>query len=1591
MRNSIPSWDDVIRVRRARENNLKDVSVQIPKNKYILVTGVSGSGKSSLVHGVIAAEAKRRYLEQLNPKLRTLMAGVKKPEVEKVEGLSPVVSLDQIYSSHTIRSTVGTLSGLYDHFRLLFARYGMNSQTEVQYRSKSYFSFNQAEGACQNCQGIGEEEYIDPSTFIVNPAESVKNGALSLTTPTGYVIYSQVTLDVLQLVCEAEDFSLDIPWEHLTDEQKGIIYYGSEAIKVPFGKHTLESRMKWTGITAKPREEGYFRGVLTIMEEILKRDRNKNILKYTKSRKCPVCEGKRLNQSSLQVLWQGKDIGDWSAFSIIQLISILNGFLDKGKLSNGEIKLVKSILNQLISMEKLGLGYLQLNRETRTLSGGETKRIRLSSLVQPELSGLIYTLDEPTVGLHPQDHNNLLDLLKEVQDQGNTLICIDHKFFSFKRADYWIEIGPGAGKNGGEIILNDWLHKLIQNKDKLTSSKTWQFLTHEKQLVWNPKKSNKSLPIKVLNARVNNLKDIHPTFYTNALNVICGVSGAGKSSLLNGVLFKDLEMNAQFKKIVKVNQDPIGRSPRSNPMTYTKAFDKIRDLFAIQEESKKKNFSKSHFSFNVKGGRCPKCMGAGKIEIGMSFLGKAETDCDLCFGHRFDKDVLEVKYKGLNIAEVLNLEVSTACDFFADRPEIIKYISLLNDLGLGYLHLGQSSSTLSGGEAQRVKLVSELVKGKAAETLYLLDEPSNGLHYEDISVLLKGLEKLIENGNTIIIVEHDPNIVRISDWIVELGPGAGDLGGEVIFEGSSTEMESGNTSMAVAIREAVDFKVENYGVETDSKATNSNIELKSISTNNLKNIDISIPIGKITAIAGISGSGKSSLAFETLYARSKFQYSQIFSPYIRTLLGNNMPGEIEEVRNLLPVVGIQYNQTKGLRSSTVGTLLGISPVFRLLFSRFSIDSEGNPCSLWAKHFSFMDSAGACPKCQGFGTVLGVSESLLISNSQLSIKNGAMAGSKPGLFFSDPNGQYMASFYTMADAHNISVEIPWNKYSEKERNIILHGTGQEEYNVVWKYNRKGRTGEHSFMSLWEGFIPLIKADFHKKTGTTRQTVFKKIMLENQCELCEGSRIHPDRHKYQLLNRNISEWFQLSLNDLISQLGLADPKSYLHTHFEKLVRVLKMAIDLGLGYLNLNRSANSLSSGEYQRIRLAGQIESGLSGLLYVLDEPGSSLHPENMKKLSKVFENLRDKGNTIVFTEHKEELIKTADYLIELGPGAGRNGGEIVNQGFTKDIIHDTEVEIKQLPVRQLFEPKKLLASFSEIEFRNLRIPALEIPLGWVSISGVSGSGKSTLLNEIVSPALSNDLAETRAKVEWIASGFSLVNSSETIRRWSWRKTPLMVLGLENQLFKQFANTPKANSAKVKAGDFYPTRKGLACEKCQGRGNILLSLDFLGESSQSCSSCDGTGYKSQIKDYRINNLDLPTILELDLDSIWDFLPENETNKLLKTTINEIGIGYLKIGQHGNTLSSGEQQRLILSQQLVQKDQSKKIYLFDEPTRGLHRKSINGFCKLVKALADLGHSVISIDHDPAVIALSDWMIQIGPGAGDEGGLIEYAGKP
>ncbi|WP_435262363.1 hypothetical protein [Tenacibaculum sp. nBUS_03] len=766
-------------IKGARTNNLKNISLRIPHNKFIVVSGVSGSGKSSLISEIIAKEGQRRYFETLPSFARKFLGKLNRPDVDEIEGLSPVIFIGQQTAGIHARSTVGTMSDIYDLLRLLFARTGTVSENILL--SRALFSFNSEVGKCKRCNGIGKEEQIDLNSLIIFPEKSIREGALAPTLPNGYIMYSQVTIEVLNKVCNAEGFNVDVPWNKLTKKQQNVILYGSTKIKVPFGKHSLESRLKWTGIKAKPREEGYFKGMIPIMSDILKRDRNANILKYVHAVTCDDCSGNRLNKKALNVRVHGKSIAEIVTLELTELKSWIrtNSWRDVA------IEIVNKIESQVNLLEDLGLGHLTIDRSSFSLRSSEIQRIRIANQILTPLSSVLYIFDEPSISLHKHENQRLIYHFKELVKKGNTVIVVEHNLDTITNADHIIDIGPKAGINGGNLVFNGPFEEFIKQNNLKEISPTYRAINKVclKEVL---KKETKNGFIHLVGCHERNLKYIDVKFLLGKLNVVSGKSGTGKASLVKETLIKVIEEKLGNKtpklpklesyksidtidKLVYIDHTPIGKTPRSNPATYIGLSDHIRDIYAKQPESKLLGFTKSRFSFNNKGGRCEVCQGAGKTQIGMHFLGTIDLICGSCNGDRFNKETLQVTYNGLSIADIYKLSVNDAIKFFEGHKKIIQGLFTLQEIGLGYLTLGQSSTTLSGGEAQRIKIANQLQKKDTGNTLYAIIEPSIGLHQDDIESLLNLFKTIQSKGNTIVCVEQNQTIISACEWHIELG------------------------------------------------------------------------------------------------------------------------------------------------------------------------------------------------------------------------------------------------------------------------------------------------------------------------------------------------------------------------------------------------------------------------------------------------------------------------------------------------------------------------------------------------------------------------------------------------------------------------------------------------------------------------------------------------------------------------------------------------------------------------------------------------------------------------------------------------------
>ena len=918
---------DKIIVKGARANNLKNIDVTIPRDKLVVMTGLSGSGKSSLAFDTIYAEGQRRYVESLSSYARMFLGQMEKPDVDYIEGLSPAISIDQKTTSKNPRSTVGTVTEIYDYLRLLWARVGtphcpkcgkvIRQQTidqiidqvlalpegtriqvmapvirgkkgehakifedakrsgyvrvradgnlyeldeeikleknkkhnieiiidrliirpDIQQRltdsvetastlsgglvvvnllreeqdlmfSQNYacedcgvsieeltprmFSFNNPFGACPTCTGLGSQLKVDVSLVVPDPKKSILEGAIQAS-GWGNIRSDGISRMYFDALSKKYRFSLDKPWEELSDEAKDIILYGTKGEKLEL--HYDQPRGK--GVLYQP-----FEGVCNNVErryQETQSDASKRELEELMAEcPCPTCKGRRLKKESLAVTVGEKDIDALTRLSVVDELD----WVEHLELTDQQYRIADRILKEIKSrlgfLQSVGLGYLTLSRAAGTLSGGESQRIRLATQIGSSLMGVLYILDEPSIGLHQRDNDKLLATLRNLQNLGNTLLVVEHDEDTMREADYLIDIGPGAGVHGGQVVAAGTPEEVMANPNSLTG----QYLSGKKKVpIPDIRRPGNGKFLRVRGAEENNLRKVDVDFPLGTFTVVTGVSGSGKSSLVNEVLFKRLGAELMrmkvhpgkcagidgleyLDKVVNIDQSPIGRTPRSNPATYTNLFNDIRDLYASTQEAKSRGYGPGRFSFNVRGGRCEACSGDGVLKIEMHFLPDIFVPCEVCKGKRYNRETLEVHYKGKNISEVLEMTVDEALEFFAPLPKLRNRLQTLQDVGLGYVKLGQPSTELSGGEAQRVKLATELSKQATGKTIYILDEPTTGLHTDDVRKLLEVLQRLVDSGNTVVVIEHNLDVIKSADWIIDLGPEGGDGGGTIVCTGT---------------------------------------------------------------------------------------------------------------------------------------------------------------------------------------------------------------------------------------------------------------------------------------------------------------------------------------------------------------------------------------------------------------------------------------------------------------------------------------------------------------------------------------------------------------------------------------------------------------------------------------------------------------------------------------------------------------------------------------------------------------------------------------------------------------------------------------
>ena len=1668
----------MISIRGASEHNLKSIDLDIPRGALTVVTGVSGSGKSSLAFDTVCAEGRRRYLETFSSYARQFLGAIARPSVASIEGLSPAIALDQQVNLSSPRSTVGTMAEIYDLFRLLWARVGERLPgTPAASLERALFSFNSPHGACPRCKGLGVEDRIDPDLLVADPARSVRDGALRITTPSGYVIYSQVTLAVLDEVCRAHGFSVDVPWQSLTAEQRDVILNGSDRLRIPYGKHPLASRLRWRGIVARPREEGVYKGILPVMEHILRSKRNRNILRFVRSMPCQACRGTRLRPEALSVTVRGLTIAQAAALSIDEAGAF---FTHSNDLSEEQTEAregvrpeyeseaeaaYRAIAAQIVArcrvLQALGLGYLTLDRESTTLSSGESRRVRLARLAGIGLGGVLYVLDEPSAGLHHRDTTRLLDVLHGIVGRGNTVLVVEHDEQTARRADWLVDVGPGAGRAGGHVLYSGPAAAFVALEQsaawpRLPESRTHAFLTGRDGIPVPDARRGGSGPLHLSGMTRHNLSNVTVEFRLGAHNVVTGVSGAGKSTLVEETVraLRAKPPHARdVDKIIAIDQAPIGRTPRSNPATYTGIFDHVRDLFARQPVAVARAFDKGRFSFNVKGGRCEACEGAGVLQVGMQFLGTASVVCDVCAGRRFNEDTLEVRYRDNDIHDVLEMSIEQAAAFFAEQPPIARGLAAMRSLGLGYLALGHPATMLSGGEAQRVKLAAELSRPGTGRTLYVLDEPTAGLHPADVRLLLSAIDGLLAKGNTVVTVEHDLDVIKTADWIVDMGPGSGAAGGRVVVMGTPEEVGACGVSVTgEVLREhlsstpgarsgasAARLETADRFETGDPRREPRPIRLVNVCTHNLWHVDVEIPANRLTVITGVSGSGKSSLAFDTLFAESQRRFTDSFSTYARRFLSRSSEAEFDEATGLTPAIAISQRLPSRNPRSTVATLTEIHDTCRLLFARAGVRRcprcsatlEGSRCprcpfsgsqTLTASMFSPNSEHGACPRCKGLGFVLDCDPAKLVTDPSRALMAGAMAGHKTGRFYGDPSGQHMAILSAAGRALGLDFSVPWRELGDPAREIALRGAGDRTFDVEWAYVRGKRKGVHRFQARWPGLLACVREEYERKHADKRGEAMDALMAPSRCDACGGEKLNAEARSVRVAGLGIHDLLAKSVEESLAWFERldADPRSLparLRATADvraDVVRRLRRLRDAGLSYLTLDRSAASLSGGEAQRVRLATQLGAGLTGITYVLDEPTVGLHPRDTARLIGLLRELRDTGNTVVVVEHERDVVAAADYVLELGPGPGREGGCVVARGTPDELrgmpASRTAGLLAGSPAPHVPAARPPLVPGLAIRaaaMHNLKDVDVDVPGGFVCVTGVSGSGKSTLVFGVLAPS-----AERGEPVN--CRGFLVRTPYSSVVRVghapvfsSPRSNPATHTGVFDDIRDLFARTGAAAAAGLGKRHFSTSTPGGRCEACEGLGEVRVSMDFLPDVWVTCEECGGSRYRADVLRCAIDGRSVADVLDMTVEEAFGFFgserlaasvaDRRETRRSLQNVasvldmLRDVGLGYIRLGQPVRTLSGGERQRLLLANGLLQPSEGARLYLFDEPTSGLHRDDVARLLRMFARLAGAGHMLVAIEHNLDVIAHADWVIDLGPEGGPGGGRVVASGPP
>jgi excinuclease ABC subunit A len=1792
-----------IEIRGARQNNLKGFDLSLPLGKLIVVSGPSGSGKSSLAFETLYAEGQRRYVETFSPYTRQFFDRMDKPAVDEIRGIPPAIAIEQVNTVKSTRSTVGSITDLNDYLKLLLprvvqafcplcqkpvqpetassivstllaldagpllvcfpipvppdadgaefftflqqqgyqrvwfegrvfrtaetapklpatvfviqdrltpapdshARLSEAVETALRFGkghlavvagdslrryaqgrhcgdcgvtlpepSPGRFSFNHPLGACAKCRGFGRVITIDPMRAIPDTGLSLAGGAVKpFQTKNGL----ECQRDLLKAAA-AKGVSTKVPFEKLPAAHKQWVLLGENPGR---SGEDLWREGRWYGV----------RGFFDWLESKSYKMHVRVLLsRYRTYSVCPDCEGGRFAPETLFFRWDGLKAPDLMRLPVEALHAFVTERRSRFAADPTTDLLLGEVASRLRYLLEVGLGYLTLERPTRTLSGGETARVNLTTCLGTALVNTLFVLDEPSIGLHPRDTHRLLSVMRRLRDRGNTLLVVEHEEAILRAADHLVEIGPGRGEAGGELLYAGPAEPVFAGQ---VQTLTGDYLTGKKTV---PRRGKPRQPrdwIKVQGASAHNLAGLDVAFPLGVFCCVTGVSGSGKSTLVHQVLYrhlarsKGLEVQEELPDasvlhgadkigtVVLVDQSALSKTPRSSPALYLGMFDAIRAAFAATPAAQEAGFTASTFSFNSGTGRCERCSGSGFEKIEMQFLSDVFVRCPECEGRRYQAHVRKIRLGGLSIDEVLSLTVTEALSFAETLPlpALKAPLQALEEIGLGYLRLGQPLNGLSGGESQRLKLVERLLARSEPNALLILDEPTTGLHFDDIRLLTAALHRLVDEGHTVLVIEHNPDVIRGADYVIDLGPEAGVHGGRVLAVGTPAQIAAcpeSHTGRFLGVAET-DFAHDAFArvaEDPPEQSASDAIEITGARQHNLKNLSLQIPRNALTVITGLSGSGKSSLAFDLLFAEGQRRFLDSMSPYARQFAMQLERPDVDSVRGLPPSVAIEQRLTRGGGKSTVATVTEVYHFLRLLFAKLGVQHCPD-CELPVERQTLASAVERAGTLAAKGAVRVLAT---VVRARKGFHNDVAEWALRHQFeelLVDGKWERADRFPKLSRYQEHTIEVLVGKSSggaqlraqvaraleigkgtalildaRNKRHVlsteqICPGCSRAFEDLdprIFSFNSPHGWCEscHGFGEEWERRDnPRLDSALEIELDHERQHEALEAGVSRSCGECGGARLNAVARAVQVAGATISGVAAQTAKEVLGwmhRLSFQGNQARVAADIlPEIAQRLAFLDEVGLGYLSLGRSAKTLSGGESQRIRLAAQLGSNLRGVLYVLDEPTIGLHPRDNVALLDTLEALKVKGNSLVIVEHDEDTLRRADHVIDLGPGAGRHGGEIIAQGTLEDLRKSSRSatgaclrEPLRHPVRGGRRPLKGVTLPGWLGIRgaclhNINGLNAKIPVGRLTVlTGISGSGKSTLMRGILKPAVEAALAGKRKTKHSVSEppGLRDLQGTELLETVyevdqspigkTSRSTPATYLSLFDDIRQLFGATPLARMRGYGSGRFSFNTEGGRCETCLGQGALKLEMNFLPPAHIACPDCAGSRYNPSTLEVLYGGKTIAEVLAMPMEEAAAFFHQLPAIARPLKLLCDTGLGYLTLGQASQTLSGGEAQRLKLVSELakgigrsetalLRKSRKTKsiLYLLEEPTIGLHQADVRLLLEVLHRLVDAGHTVVVIEHHTAVIAEADYLLEIGPEAGANGGRLVCCGTP